>query len=71
MNAASQLAEALAASQGLRGTARAVRAEQGALHFRLNHAADALDAMVALAMHYLERIEQLEKEMSRLLGGDQ
>jgi len=71
MNAASQLAEALATSQALRATARAVRAEQGPLPFRLNHAADALDGMVALAMQCLERIEQLEQEVSRLLGGDQ
>lgn len=71
MNAASQLAEALATSQALRATARAVRAEQGPLHFRLNRAADVLDSMVALAMHCLERIEQLEQDVSRLLGGGQ
>lgn len=65
MNAATQLAEALATSQVLRATAKAVRADQSSLHFRLNHAADALDGMVALAMRCLDRIEQLEQELRK------
>jgi hypothetical protein len=71
MSALPELAEARATAEVLRATARAVRAERGALGLRLYRAADTLDGVVALAVRCLERIEQLEREVRRLLGGDQ
>jgi len=71
MSVMSQLAEARATAEVLRATARAVRLERFGLTLRLYRTADALDGIVALAMRCLERIEQLEQEVRRHLGGDQ
>lgn len=71
MNVASELAEARASALVLRATAKVARGEQGSLSFRLNRAADALDSVVTLAVRCLERIEQLEQEVRRLMGGAQ
>jgi hypothetical protein len=70
MKARPDLAEALATSQMLRATARAFRGgEQSPLFFRLNRAANVLDAVAALAMRSLDRIEQLEEELRSREGG--
>lgn len=65
------IAEARATALVLRSTARVVRAEQGALRFRMLKAADALDGMTALVVRCLERIEQLEQELRTLRAGGQ
>lgn len=65
-----QLAEARATSLVLRATARAYRGFNFALMSRLNRAAGSLDNMVMLAVRCLGCIEQHEKEMRQLLGGD-
>lgn len=71
MSAIPELAEARATAEVLRATAKAVRADRGALCLRLYRAADVLDGMVALTLRCLERIEQFEQEVRELLGGDQ
>ncbi|GFE79262.1 hypothetical protein GCM10011487_12620 [Steroidobacter agaridevorans] len=63
MSASGEIAEARATALVLRATAKAVRADQGSLMYRLNRAADVLDGMVAVAVRCLERIEQLEQEL--------
>lgn len=65
------LAEARATALSLRASAKACGPEQGALKFRLMRAAESLDAMVLLAVHSIERIEQLEQELRQLKGGVQ
>ncbi len=69
MSVITELAEARATALVLRATARATRAEQDALRFRLNRAADTLDSVVALAARCLERIEELERQLRQLGGG--
>lgn len=69
MDVMSGIAEARATALVLRATAKAVRADQSSLMYRLNRAADVLDGMVALAVRCLERIEQLEQELRQLRAG--
>jgi hypothetical protein len=66
-----QVAEARATALVLRATARAIRAEQGALYVRLNRAADVLDTMVALVVRCLDRIEQLQQALRIAQAGGQ
>lgn len=66
-----ELADALATAEVLRATARAARGAPTTLGPRLYRAADTLDAVVALSIRCLERIERLEQEVRRLLGGAQ
>jgi hypothetical protein len=65
-----QLAAAHASGEVLRATAKVVRADQGALCFRLNRAADALDRTALLVVRCLERIEALEQEIKDGAGCD-
>lgn len=71
MNVAPQLAEARATAEVLRATARALRGERGTPRSRMLQAAATLDRIVTIAMGLLERIEQLEHEVRRPLGGAQ
>jgi hypothetical protein len=71
MSAIPELAAVVATAQVLRATARAVRGAPRTLGIRLYRAADTRVGVVTLAVRYLERIEQLEQEVRRLLGGDQ
>ena len=66
-----QIAEASATALTLRATAKVVRAEQGALRFRLIRAADALDGMAQLALSLIDRVAKLEHELRMLKGGAQ
>lgn len=71
MNAQNDIAEARATAIVLRATAKAVRADQGSLMYRLDRAADILDGMVTLVVRCLERIERLEQELRQLRAGAQ
>lgn len=60
MNAMNQIAEARATALMLRASAKACGPEQRSLKFRLNRAADSLDAIVLIAVRGIERVEVLE-----------
>lgn len=64
MNAMHDIAEARATALSLRASAKACTSEQGALKFRLTRAAESLDAMVLLAVRGLDRIEELEQQLT-------
>lgn len=64
MNAMNDVAEARATALSLRASAKACTPGQGPLKFRLMRAAEALDAMVLLAVRGLDRIEQLEQQLA-------
>lgn len=63
MNVMQEIAEARASALSLRASAKACAGDQGALKFRLTRAADSLDAVVAIAVRGIERVEQLEQEL--------
>jgi hypothetical protein len=63
MNVTHEIAEARATALSLRASAKACTPEQGALKFRLMRAAESLNAMVLLAMHGIECVEQLEMQL--------
>lgn len=69
MNVMNDIAEARASALSLRASARACGPEQGALKFRLMRAAESLDAVVAIAVRGIERIETLETELRQFRAG--
>lgn len=66
MNVMNDIAEARASAVSLRASAKACTREQGALKFRLTRAADSLDAVVLLAIRWIERVDDLEQELREL-----
>lgn len=69
MNLSHEIAEALASALSLRASANACGPEHGALKFRLVHAAESLDAMVALAVRGLDRIAEIEQQLTTPTAG--
>ena len=69
MNAMNQIAEARATALTLRASAKACGPEQRPLKFRLNRAADSLDAIVLIAVRGFDRIEQLEQQLATTNAG--
>lgn len=69
MSAMSHIAEARASALSLRASAKACMPDQGALKFRLMRAAESLDAMVLIAVRALERIKQLEQQLTVMSAG--
>lgn len=64
MNAMNDVAEARAVALSLRASAQGCGPEQGPLRFRLVRAAETLNAMVLLAVRGLDRIEELEQQLT-------
>lgn len=65
MSVMNDIAEARASALSLRTSAKACTPEQGALKFRLTRAADSLDGVVLIAVHGIERIDELEQELRK------
>ena len=71
MNAMRQITKARAMALKLRASAKACGPEQGPLRFRLMRAAESLDAVTLIAVHALNRVCGLERELQQLRGAGQ